>query len=232
MDHMNFLCIDDDIDFLHKMKNKYVQFSVQQNIDINIKINTSIPKEVPSDIDAYFLDVELGNEKIFDFIMKVRLKDQIVPILIISNYDHYVLDSVKFNIFDFIRKQYFDIEIDNTLNRLILYLDNLMPTLVFKSNNTEISLKIKDIMYIETYSHYTVIHTKNNFYDIKKDTAHVLQDKQKYFIRAHRSYFINPIYVQSMTNNKIILTDDIEIPIGKKYLSSVKNDVHKKYIFF
>lgn len=227
---MNYFCLDDDIDFLNKLQEKLLSFSIQENIDMKVNISTSIPLEVPSDVDAYFLDIEFPDDNIFQFIEKIRLKDLMVPIIIISNYDHYVLDSVKYNIFDFIRKKYFQEEFKQTLNRLIIYQEKLLPTLLIKNEGIQSSIKVREIAYIETYSHNTILHTIDDYIDLKKDTKYILGDNQKFFVRVHRSYFVNPIYVQAISNDELFLKNNIKIPVGKKYQESVKRMIRQEFL--
>lgn len=218
---MKFCCIDDDKDFLLELKNKIIEYSIKKNLDLKLEILSEIPKNIPVDVDAFFLDVKFNNKDIFDFVDTIRQKDISVPIIILSNYDFYVNKSVKFNIFDFIRKRHFDNEITATLERLVIYLEKLLPIIFIKTNDYEKYLKVKDIVYIETFSHETVINTINDSLTVRKDTKNILKDKSRYFIRIHRSYYINPLFVQNKNKNSISLTNGVFIPIGRKYLKKI-----------
>lgn len=225
---MKFYCIDDDQYFLTKFKENCINFSIKNNIDIKTYTLSNIPKEVPSDADAYFLDIEIYDDTIFEFIQKIREIDQFVPIVIITNYDNYVLDSVKFNIFDFIRKNYFEREIQQTMNRLIVYLDSILPTISFKSEGKEIKIKIKDIIFVESFSHETILHTINQEYYVKKDTKYIFNDYIKYLIKIHRSYYVNPAYIKHLSSDYVHLFNDVSLPIGKKYIHSLKHAIFNK----
>lgn len=214
---MNFLIVDDDKNFLECLKQKILIYSFKKNIDLNIKISNIIPQNIPTDIDAFFLDIEIGQTKIYPYIKKIREKNLTIPIIILSNYDYYIVESVKYNIFDFIRKRKLDAELYDTLFRLITYINTTIPFIFIKSNGSFIRIKLADIIYIKVSSHNSIIFTQLKSYDIDKDVKKIFENNLSYFVRVHRSYFINIYYLKKIKRDTITLTNEVIIPIGKTY---------------
>lgn len=224
---MKFFILDDDINFLNYVKNKITVFCKNKNINVELLCNTCIPKNISDDIDAYFLDVEIYNDTTFNFVDKIKNKNQFVPIIFFSNYDYYVNKSVKYFIFDFIRKSYFEDEFGDTLKRLTSYLDINQKKIIINNNRTITCIKLNEIFYIEAYSHNCIVHTMDNMYSFNKGIKEILNSNISKLLKIHRSYYINPKHVSSFSSNEVILKNNISLPIGKKYKNNLKNEILK-----
>lgn len=223
---MNLLVIDDDKNFLEYIKQKILIYSFQKNIDLNIETFSTIPQDIPTDVDAFFLDIEIGEKNIYPYMDKIRASNMNIPIVILSNYDFYIIKSVKYNIFDFIRKRKLDKELYDTLDRMIPYINKTSPSIYTKINGTYIRIRLADIVYIKVSSHNSELFTIYKYFDIDKDIKKILGNEYNYFTRVHRSYFINMLYLQKIQNNTITLTNEVVIPVGKTY----KENLLKEYI--
>lgn len=218
---MKFFILDDDIHFLDYVKKRITFFYKNKDIDIELLCYTYIPNKILDDIDAYFLDIEIYNTTTFDFVDKIKSKNQLIPIIFFSNYDYYVNQSVKYFIFDFIRKRYFNDEIEDTLKRLSSYLDINQKKLIISYNKTITCIKLNDILYIEAYSHNCIIHTINKSYNFNKGIKEILNKNISKLLKIHRSYYINTNYINYISSNDVILNNNIVLPIGKKYKNNL-----------
>ena len=224
---MNIYCLDDDIKFLDEISKKIIEFSVKENIDIHIISSTIVPKKIPQNINAFFLDIEINNSTSLDFAMKIRKIDKNIPIIFITNHDCYVYDSIKLHIFDFVRKKYFDKEIESILSRLVYHVYMHKPIINIKMNNQIIKLKTQDIIYIEAFSHNCVIHLIHFSYPINKGVKDILKDQQHFLLKIHKSYHVNLFHIIALQNNYCILYDGNKLPIGRKYKQKVYMEFNK-----
>lgn len=222
---MNFFLLDDNTDFLNQFKDFIIKFSIKQNLDINLTCYDEIPDDYETKYDAFFLDVEIKNNTSFAFAENIKEKYPSTPIIFLSNYDMYINHSVKLYIFDFIRKSHFDDEIEDTLMRLIKYIDKNEKKIIIKSNLSHTKININEIIYIEAFSHNCILHlNNNNNYSVNKGVSDVLNQYISFFTRVHKSYFVNMSYVKSISSNEIIFLNDLKIPIGKKYKDNTYKD--------
>lgn len=224
---MKFFILDDDVDFLNYVKDKITFFYKNKNIDIELVCHTCIPQKFFNDIDAYFLDIEIYNNTTFDYVNQIKSRNQFVPIIFFSNYDYYVNQSVKYFIFDFIRKRHFNDEIEDTLERLTSYLDINQKKIIIKNNKTVTCIKLDEILYIEAYSHNCIIHTTNNIYNFNKGIKEILNKNISKLSKIHRSYYINITHISFFSSNEVILNKNILLPVGKKYKNNLKNEIMK-----
>lgn len=223
---MKIMCIDDDVHFINKMKKTILEYSFLKNIDIEIVDFISIPDYVPCDVDAFFLDIEIKDTQIFHYMSLIREQYPITPIIILSNFENYIHNSVKFYIFDFIRKREFDKEFEMTMNRLLNTLSYQLPYITIKKENSIMKIKFIDIIYVESYSHSCVIHLKDTFFEINKGIKDIFQNHITMLLRIHRSYYINKDCIENVGMDNITLIGNIVLPMGKKY----KNNIKEQYL--
>lgn len=104
------------------------------------------------------------------------------------------------------------------------------------SNDVSKTIKLKDIIYVESIQRSIIIHTTKEKYSTKYLTLKKFmnQNKDKYFLRCHNSYIINKNYFYTYDNAlKIIFLNHSEqqfkISVGRHYVESVKIYTVEKY---
>ena len=79
---------------------------------------------------------------------------------------------------------------------------------------------------MEKIKNYVVYHTKNQEYKVRSDMNTEFKNIAEYgFIRPHIGYAVNNKYVEYISTDCVLLQNDINIPLNKKY----RDDVKKKY---
>lgn len=96
---------------------------------------------------------------------------------------------------------------------------NKKNTLIIRANRKNHSIKLADLLYIESLSDYVkVVTTKRELVTREKITKldSILPDQ---FIRVHRSFIINKAKVKSFNHTGAVI-NDIPIPISRTYKKS------------
>ena len=79
---------------------------------------------------------------------------------------------------------------------------------------------------MEKIKNYVVYHTRNQEYKVRSDMNTEFKNIAEYgFIRPHIGYAVNNKYVEYISADCILLQNDINIPLNKKY----RDDLKKKY---
>ncbi|WP_165933412.1 LytR/AlgR family response regulator transcription factor [Arundinibacter roseus] len=100
------------------------------------------------------------------------------------------------------------------LDRQFIYLSH-------KTGYTE-RVNFRDIVYIEAEGNYAQFFTRERKYVLKKSLARLLEeDLDGSFLRLHNKFVINNLHVLKITDNSVILTGEIELPIGKSFRKEV-----------
>jgi two-component system response regulator LytT len=91
-------------------------------------------------------------------------------------------------------------------------------SIFIKSNNRYVKTAIADITYMQAVDKYVEIFTRDKKrYIVRSSLDAILHKFTPYhFIRVHKSYVINPQYLEQI-NGHLIVVDQLEIPVGRSF---------------
>src|SRR5665647_1032466 len=185
------------------------------------------------DIDLIFLDVDIPEMDIFNFINSF---DHQANIIIVSPDDKDALKAFEFNIVDYLLKPVTFSRFCKAVDKAIRYYANKEVSnsdtneIFIKKGSTLVKLKIKDIIYIEALENYVTLNTKN-----EKFTIHFTMKAIEYqlpsgtFIRVHRSFIVNMSLIKTIKDNSLDLISGNElknIPIGHLFKDPLLNRIN------
>lgn len=93
---------------------------------------------------------------------------------------------------------------------------------IYNISKVKHKIPVSKIIYLENFDRKVVIHTKDDdiiFYGKLSDCRK--QESLKNFIDIHQSYYVNPMYVESIDSKSLILTDNKKLPISRHKLQNV-----------
>ena len=105
-------------------------------------------------------------------------------------------------------------------------------TIFLKTEHRVIRISISDIRYIEGMSEYLKIHLDS----MQKPIIVLLSMKKleerlpDYFMRIHRSYIINLKKIVEVNKNRVIMGEDLYLPIGDLYREAFNDYLNRKFI--
>lgn len=181
-----------------------------------------------SPFDLVFLDINMPDCDGINYAVSVKNNHPNTDIEFISSKEERVFDSFKVNPIGFVRKSNFLLDISEILNR---YLNKKRikkhEEALFVSNGTKVSVNLSEISYIEGQGVNQALHFYNN-------TKNPIQISSKMeilendldsmgFIRIHKGYIVNFIFIKSIEkNNTLLLKDGITLPISRRKSAEVK----------
>ncbi len=142
-----------------------------------------------------------------------KIKNQFhCHVICIISYPNLVFDIIDLLPLSIWRKQNL-IHDSQSLADIISHNNIINDVMEFKSNSNT-----KDIVYLESFSHYLVIHTINSDFRIREKIS-IAKEKLKDFgfIQIHKSYLVNKKYIQTINSISCKLYGNVILPIGKKY---------------
>jgi DNA-binding LytR/AlgR family response regulator len=185
------------------------------------------------DIDLIFLDVDIPEMDIFNYINSF---DHQANIIIVSPDDKDALKAFEFNIVDYLLKPVTFSRFCKAVDKAIRYFANKEVSnsdaneIFIKKGSTLVKLKIKDIIYVEALENYVILNTKN-----EKFTIHFTMKAIEYqlpsgtFIRVHRSFIVNISLIKTIKENSLdlIIGNEVrDIPIGQSYRDPLLNRIN------
>ena len=216
---MNVLIVDDNLDFINKLRKDLFNFFTEYYKDVNFltyqTLNVSDIQQIS--VDYVFLDIDLINQNGIELAQEIILMHSNVTLVFVSSHSDLVHNSLIVRPFYFIRKNDYNEDIKTFFKLLnIDKKDRKFIDLKFKGETNRVLLE--DIIYIESFVHKMTVHTYESSYHDNRSLAEFvdcLPDDD--FIRIHRSYIININNVKKYRQNKVLLATDIELPLGRSY---------------
>ena len=161
-------------------------------------------------------------DSIDDLIKLKDINNKCILIFIIDNYEQ-IFEYQKFNIHYYLRKNFFEKDIEKIKNSLIALLKNKNKVIKYKSGLIEYEINIDNILYIESYRNEIIIHTKLPDYSRRFSLKKILKEIDNRFVQCHKSYLVNIENVTSLFYDHLEINNIIKIPVGRKYQLLVKN---------
>ena len=228
---------------------KYHILSVLENDNINLweqmikilwllesKINSDFINKISNELELKMqISSSFENGLIYDVIILENLS-------IISHLSEiqknsiliYVLDE-KNNIFD-----HQNIYVNYYIRNLSLYEDlyqaflkskdfllKKINTISLKSGKINYHIIKNNILYIESFRNYIVIHTSISDYTLRYTLKKIQKKLGNEFIQCHKSYLVNLNNVICIKENTIELKNEVTLPIGNKYKQNLYNLICK-----
>lgn len=220
------ICDDEQIildDLSKRLSYEFKKYDIEVSITCYTKGEALLEDLESINYDAMFLDIVMPFVSGIEIAEYMRLQNPYTNIVFITNRDDLVFSSIKVKPFRFIRKLYMEEEIPEAVEalRYKVWKDNQYYVISF--NNKRESIRIIDILYIESVKHDIYIYTNINNYRIKSNLSKIEEELEIHgFIRTHSGYLVNYRYIYSIDRTKIILVNKETIPVSRYRFEKVK----------
>lgn len=203
---------------IETLKSDLKSFFIQES---KIIIEEGLSKEINNN-DIVISFIELKNSDDIKFARKVKDNTINGCIIFISENESLVFESLSVQPLQFIRINNFDEDFKNMLKVLGDYLNNINRTITLKMGLATVRLNINNIIFIESFGHYLIVHSTNGEYKVRGKISNIIDEiNNPIMIRVHKSYIINTKFVEEILSNRLILKSNIDIPIGRSFKETV-----------
>ncbi|WP_175621254.1 LytR/AlgR family response regulator transcription factor [Chryseobacterium schmidteae] len=179
-----------------------------------------------SDTDLVFLDIQMPELTGINFMKIVGDK---MKYILTTAYSEYALEGYEHNVVDYLLKPIsfdrFNRSAQKAQERFPVTEINETGHFFVKSSGQQHRINFDEILYVESIKDYVNIKTQTQEY-IVLDTLKSLENQlPEKFIRIHKSYILNLNQIKTYDSKKIILTNNLEIPIGESYKMNFLNSI-------
>ncbi|MDP4098856.1 LytTR family DNA-binding domain-containing protein [Paenibacillus sp. P96] len=225
------------------VKNMLIALSIKTNVNFEIEMFSS-----GEELIAYYennnpsfhiliLDVEMNGVNGIQTARKIRsLKKLDEQIIFLTSYPEYMLESFDVVTYQYLIKPIAAHIFEEKMLKLHQYLQALDPKfIVIKSAYEELILKHQDIIAIEAIKSLTIknkLHfvTQHQTYESKGIISNYASAlKEFHFLQIHRSIIINLLHVKKFAGGKVLMSNSMELPIGRSKIKEVK-DTYTKFM--
>lgn len=188
------------------------------------------------DFDLVLLDIDMPDINGFEIAKNLKSVNPSITIMFVSNVEHLVFDSLKFNPFRFIRKSNLASDIKEAIYAYQMKLKEECRTYFLKTNEFEKNIQLLDILYFESKGHEIYVKTLNDRFKLRRDKNNEIslknvQDElgESGFIRIHRSFLVNYKFIFKFNRNQIILKNNTIITVNPHKAAEIKQ-LYSEYL--
>lgn len=169
--------------------------------------------------DLIFLDIEMPGGTGFDVLK--QFNDPNFKIIFTTGYEHYAIKAIKHSAIDYLLKPINLNElreaVDKVKNMQISHSANIefikahvdtgseeLAHLLISNDNTNDTVAIKDIIYLETQERYTIFHLSSNRKKISSLSLNFFEKllNPSTFFRIHRSTMVNCLNIKEISKGR------------------------------
>lgn len=179
-------------------------------------------------LDLIFLDVEMKALDGLETAKRIRIFDQDVKIVFLTNHQEIMKKAFRVNAFRFLDKSFKEEDINMCLDDFLKEKQN-EKLLEIELNGIPMQIKQKDIMYISAVRNGTMIWcTKESFISKRFLKEYETLMDPDLFFRCHRDTLVNVSYIDQIRDN-ISLFGGYQIKASKRNKTELKN-LYTKYL--
>ncbi|MBO6261327.1 MAG: response regulator transcription factor [Bacilli bacterium] len=181
--------------------------------------------------DLSFLDIDMPEMNGLSVANELTTISKDGQIIFLSQREDLVFECLKFHPFGFIRKSKLIDDFSLMMNQYFQTISNNESNeakIDFFDKTKTFSFKIKEIVYIEGDRNYQKVVLKDKTSQNVRVPLVTLEDKlREYgFLRIHKGYLVNYLYIRSIESEEVYLTTGISLPMAKKR----KEEIMKQYL--
>lgn len=167
--------------------------------------------------DLIILDIEFPGTNGVDAgqFLRNKLGDSITQILYISSKDGYEKSLFDNRPINFLRKPVNESKLLDCIDQVLEMASGDSRVFSFESNRSIYRIPLRNIRYFENDKRRVILHALDQDYTF----YHKLDDLETLpgFVRIHKSYLINSLYVRKLLYDKVELDNDIVLTISLPY---------------
>lgn len=165
--------------------------------------------------DILLLDIQMKELDGISLAKKLRELGDNLSIIFITGVKDYVFEGYHVQAIDYILKPIEEKKLETALDRAYNSIQKQESFIILQIDNDLVKLNEKDILYIESIGHKSIVYTHNNKYEIKKGINTVEKEiSQSFFYKCHRSYIVNILHISSISKTDVKVNDAL-VPIAR-----------------
>lgn len=164
--------------------------------------------------DILLLDVAMKNMNGIELAKRIRKDNNRAEIIFITSHFEFVGEGYEVDALHYLIKPISVEKFTQVLTKAAEKLSVEPPSVVISCEGETVKLYESDILYVESFLHYIVIHTKDNEYKIKENISVFENKVSDVFYRIHRSYLVSLKYITRISRTSVNI-GNTELPLSR-----------------
>lgn len=192
-------------------------------------------------IDLLLLDINMPKLSGISLLKTLQHRPEVI---ITSAYTEYAIEGFELSVTDYLLKPFsFErflqaiLKVQSSLsqkqeqqainNKTILFVKEEFSKSIFvKSDKKLIKITLDEITHIEAYGNYIKIYTDHMILT-PLTLSDFLEKLPNSFLRCHKSFVINFKKLKLIDGNRLVLVNNLKVPMGKSYRKEVLEKIEK-----
>ena len=173
-------------------------------------------------------DIKMPGKSGIDFVKGLAYQPSVI---FASAYDQYAINGFELGVIDFLRKPFSFQRFSNAIHKIIKPKITLLPEasesdpfIFLKADRIIHRVIISRISYFQAFGNYCKVFFVDGTTRIYNSKISSIEElvKPHGFLRAHKSFVISTLKVESFTSQSVVINQTV-IPIGESYKKTVVN---------
>lgn len=171
-----------------------------------------------------FCDILMDEMNGIELLRKLGELDAFIQAILITGSEEYVFQGYDVGALNYLMKPVSFEKLEKEFLRAIKTLNFTSPSRYAISINGKTNfIDLSEVLFFEVNNKTITANLEKESIDFNMKIAKLEEElRSRNFLRCHRSYLVNITHIESIFQNKIILKNSIEIPVGRVYKKELK----------
>lgn len=223
------ICDDEKIsrtilrDMLEKICNKNNMESIIDEFSSGVEL-LNVYKRNTKKYSIVFCDILMDEMNGIELLRKLGELDAFIQAILITGSEEYVFQGYDVGALNYLMKPVSFEKLEKEFLRAIKSLNFTSPSRYAISINGKTNfIDLSEVLFFEVNNKTITANLEKESIDFNMKIAKLEEElRSRNFLRCHRSYLVNITHIESIFQNKIILKNSIEIPVGRVYKKELK----------
>lgn len=220
---------DDEKEIGSQLENMLIKLLDEKVIKYEIDVFTSgkilCEEMARTEYDLIFLDIELpvmNGVQIGTHIREVE-KNDVVQIAYISSKQSYAMELFDVRPINFLVKPLDESKVEKVISAYVKINGGKRDLFRYKKGFSIHRIEICKIKYFVREGRKVIMHTLDGEVEFYESMEKIYEIVKSYrFLFIHKSYMINSRYIKKLSYDKVLMTDDDELPISQARRKEVR----------
>ncbi len=182
--------------------------------------------------DVMFLDINMPKLSGLNFLRTMKNSSNVI---ITSAYPEFAIEGFELSVTDYLLKPFsferflqavMKIQKQKSVVKTTTASNQVDNDFIFIKNDKKlIKLDFSSIDYIEAYGNYIKLHAESMIL-VPQALSVFLEKLPTQFVRIHKSYIVNFNKLKLIEGNRLMLKNDIDLPIGRSYKKGIAGKIN------
>lgn len=173
-----------------------------------------------------FLDINMPQMSGLELAQRIRERDKDVILVFTTAFLDYAIEGYRLNVLRFLLKDMLEQLLPECMDAVLRKLQLYVKTISCPFIEGVKEILIADICYIESQKHkliFHVLHHEQKIYTLYDKLDNFDEKLEAYdFIRVHKSFLVNIMYIKSIGNYKVKMQEGELLPVPREKFQQVK----------